>query len=191
MPPIHNLKPQGPTIRVTRLDAARRQLATAIELWFADGDPVSVHTLVCAAHQVIHDLNRKEKGRPLLFDAQEFKQERRKEVIEQFKRHQNFFKHADLRRGDATAQIDFDPTLSEVFFLASILRLQALGYSLTDVENAFLGFRMMTGDDALAQHGQNVLSSVFNREELGELRGFEKREFFQSFLAIRATQRRA
>src|SRR5207245_10811773 len=32
-------------ITVTKLDAARRQLRTAIRLWFEEGDPVSIHTL--------------------------------------------------------------------------------------------------------------------------------------------------
>ena len=35
-------------LHVTKLDAARRQLETAITLWFHDGDPVSIHTLAAA-----------------------------------------------------------------------------------------------------------------------------------------------
>ena len=34
------------TIVVTKLDAARRQLRTAIRLWFQEADPVSIHTLL-------------------------------------------------------------------------------------------------------------------------------------------------
>jgi hypothetical protein len=30
---------------VTKLECARRQLDTAIELWFGDGDPISIRTL--------------------------------------------------------------------------------------------------------------------------------------------------
>ena len=54
-------------IRVSKLDAARRQLDCAIELWFADKDAVSTHGLAAAAHQIIHDTNRK-KGGPDLAD---------------------------------------------------------------------------------------------------------------------------
>jgi hypothetical protein len=32
-------------VRVTKLDAAKKQLETAIMLYFHDGDPVSIHTL--------------------------------------------------------------------------------------------------------------------------------------------------
>jgi hypothetical protein len=40
-------------IVVTKLDAARRQLKTAIKLWFEDGDPVAIHTLIVAAYEII------------------------------------------------------------------------------------------------------------------------------------------
>ena len=46
-------------IRVSKLDAARRQLDCAIELWFAGKDEVSIHTLAAAAHQIISDINKK------------------------------------------------------------------------------------------------------------------------------------
>ena len=43
-------------ITVTKLDAARRQIETALDLWFHEGDPVAIHTLASAAHRVVHDL---------------------------------------------------------------------------------------------------------------------------------------
>jgi hypothetical protein len=49
----------GKTIKISKLDAARRQLDTAIELWFHDGDPISIHTLTSAAFEIIQDLNKK------------------------------------------------------------------------------------------------------------------------------------
>jgi hypothetical protein len=68
-------------ITVTKLEAARRQLRTAIELWFHSGEPVSIHTLAAAAYQVVHDLNRRKKGPPLLLDNDMIKVEYRREYI--------------------------------------------------------------------------------------------------------------
>jgi hypothetical protein len=45
-----------PIIHISKFDAAKRQLETAIRLWFHSGDPVSVHTLAAASHQLLHDL---------------------------------------------------------------------------------------------------------------------------------------
>lgn len=50
-----------PIVTVKKLEA-KRQLHTAITLWFADKDQVSVHTLACAAYQIVHDINRNKKG---------------------------------------------------------------------------------------------------------------------------------
>ncbi|MGY6258132.1 hypothetical protein ACXIVK_32185 [Paraburkholderia caledonica] len=37
---------------ITKLEAAHRQLATAIRMYLADGDAVAVHTLACAAREI-------------------------------------------------------------------------------------------------------------------------------------------
>ena len=50
-------------ILISMLDAARRQLDTAIELWFRDSDPVSIHTLISVAYEILHDVNRA-RGNP-------------------------------------------------------------------------------------------------------------------------------
>ena len=54
--------PVAPKVAITKLDAARRQLWVAISLWFQDGDEVAIHTLACAAHQIIHDINQHRGG---------------------------------------------------------------------------------------------------------------------------------
>jgi hypothetical protein len=46
-------------IKVSKTDAAKRQLDTAIRLWLDEGDSVSIHTLAAAAHQIVHDLGKK------------------------------------------------------------------------------------------------------------------------------------
>src|SRR5271165_3353782 len=46
-------------LTITKFEAARRQLGTAIVLWFSDDDPVSIHTLACAAYEIIHKLTKK------------------------------------------------------------------------------------------------------------------------------------
>ena len=52
-------------LTVTKLDAAKRQLETAIRLWFHDAHPVSIDTLAAAALQVLVDINTKRGGEPM------------------------------------------------------------------------------------------------------------------------------
>ena len=61
----------GPPFKIKKIDAARRQLLTAIEVWFLDGDPVSIHSLAHAPHEIIHRLFRNQGGSALLFDSPE------------------------------------------------------------------------------------------------------------------------
>ena len=44
-------------LRISKIEAARRQLDSAIELWFLDKDEVSVHTLAAAAYQLVRQRN--------------------------------------------------------------------------------------------------------------------------------------
>jgi hypothetical protein len=64
-------------LKIGKLDAARRQLKTAIALWFTGGDPVAVHALAFAAYEIIHTISKKRdpKRGELLFDATLIKRE--------------------------------------------------------------------------------------------------------------------
>ncbi len=100
-------------MRVSKLDAARRQLESAIRLFFASADPVSIHTLVGAARTLLRDLLR-EQGREAGLDAifrEGIRPEKLKDVRGMLVEAQNFFKHADH---DADELFDFNPTTTEI-----------------------------------------------------------------------------
>ena len=43
-------------VRLSKIEAARRQIESAIWLWFVDDDMVSAHTLAAAAHRTMREL---------------------------------------------------------------------------------------------------------------------------------------
>jgi hypothetical protein len=51
-------------IRVTKLDAARAQLVTALDLFVRDKDPISVHCLACGGGELIEGLAEVENKEP-------------------------------------------------------------------------------------------------------------------------------
>lgn len=100
-------------ITVSKLDAARRQLETAIRLYLANGDPVSIHTLTAASYNILKDLNKNRGGPPLVMKEVVLdivREEYRKEVRDLINAAENFFKHADR---DHESTLDFSPNLSE------------------------------------------------------------------------------
>ena len=96
-------------IKVTKLDAARRQLESAIVSYFNGGDPVPIHTLATSAREILSNLNTHRGGKPMYFDLEVIKPEYRKELRKKFRAAQNFFKHAD---NDPNGILNFYPESS-------------------------------------------------------------------------------
>ena len=117
----------NPTLKLSKLDCARRQLEMAIELYFMDRDPVSIHTLVGAVYQLLVDLNKHRGGNPLLMEADSLKgiviPGKEKEVLRMMNKAENFFKHAD---NDPQDVIDFNPESNEMVLWESSITYSKL-----------------------------------------------------------------
>jgi hypothetical protein len=92
-PPSFKVPKEG-KLPVTKIDAAVRQLETAITLWFFDGDPVSICTLTFAAFEIIRSLNKGFGGNPTILDGRSMRKEHCKEILAAIRSSPNFFKHA-------------------------------------------------------------------------------------------------
>lgn len=113
-----------PLEKVTKLDAAKRQLKTAIRMFFEDGDTVSIHTLAAAAHEILRDLHRA-RGEQLgsLKDYIELLPGKQDEARRKANEAENFFKHADR---DPDAALEFLPLQTEFLLLDGTLMLERL-----------------------------------------------------------------
>lgn len=96
-------------IQLNKLACARRQLQTAVNLFFHDGDAVSIHTLTCAAYNVIRDVNDSRNGRPM-HAKQIYVQMSGRPSVSELNQPENFFKHADR---DSNAELTFYPKFTE------------------------------------------------------------------------------
>jgi hypothetical protein len=157
-------------ILVTKLDAVRRQLNTAIRLWFEDADPVSIHTLASAAHDILHQLFKKRGLTGLLFDADIVVPEYRREWIEAITKHYNFFKHG---RKDADKTIELRPGVNEFLLIFQIRALRQMGETLTFFEQAFMQWYFINRPEFLiegAYKGRDI-------EAFAQIRTLTKQEF--------------
>jgi hypothetical protein len=112
---------------VTSLAAARSQLATAIRLYFAGGDPISTYTLAAAASEIIHQLC-KHRGILGLRDQlmQAIPPDRKREVVSALNGAQNFFKHASSNKPDRRL-VNFDDEAPLYPLLMAAEGLRVLG----------------------------------------------------------------
>ena len=86
------------TMQASKLEAARRQLDTAIRLHFSDADVVSIHTLAATAYNIINDVSNKRGAAAMLVKGtliDDARVEVREKLRSEFNKAENFFKHAD------------------------------------------------------------------------------------------------
>ena len=172
---------------VTKLEAARRQLATAIELWFHGKDQVSLHTLAFAAYEIIHTVSQK-KGRTtdLLFDSLLVKEEARPDFKDRLKECANFFKHGSR---DPDATINLIPISAEMFMLFAILGVSTMHIQINDHESALMTWFMLKRPDLFREGGVQALKQFFPVEFLYQVDSVDKAEFFDAFLEARRKAR--
>lgn len=163
-----------PTFTIRKVEAAQRQVDTAIRLWFADAEPVSIHTLACAAHQIVHDINADRGGEGLLFDSDVIKDEFRIEFQREMKKAPNFFKHAD-RDPDPEGVVELNQRVTELFILFAIIGLERLGCAHSWYMFAFTMFYAIMNPRLVTKHFSNRV----NVEDLASLRSVTKVEFLE------------
>lgn len=78
-------------LTVTKRSVAQSQLETAIQLWFLEGDPVSIHTLAVAAHDCFNALTKHITGKRSYME--EWLGSKSKGFQKQARVAQNFLKH--------------------------------------------------------------------------------------------------
>ena len=105
---------------ITKIDAAERQIRTAIRVFFEDIDMVSVVTLARAGAEILRALGRRQGIRDKLLDSEIIAEGKGREYRAWIRREQNFLKHAD-RDPDATFEFRRDVVPLTLFFAVDLL----------------------------------------------------------------------
>ena len=103
-------------LKLSKIDAARRQIESAIWLWFVDADIVSVHTLAAAAHRLLLDLAKRRGVAPLPLTTGYFAKHREKESKHSLRDAEAFFK--DAKSAETYA---FDEVLVELHLFDAVM----------------------------------------------------------------------
>jgi hypothetical protein len=116
-------------VTVDKVEAIRRQIDTAIWLWFNKGDTVSIHTLIDAAFGVLDELYQARKmGRPMPFDDDPSKTtDQQRQWRKKLKEAGTFGKHA---RTDHDRRYQYNPIFVECqigFAITAHARLERVG----------------------------------------------------------------
>ncbi len=148
----------GSTLKVSKLDAARRQLEAAIDLYSRHGDEVAIHTLAAAAYDVLRDLNEAQGGGPMIKDIHKYVDPQHAELLrKKLNEAQNFFKHADRDPGSVHS---FKPLQTETLLFEACLKHRELSGRITPLLAVYSVWFMLLNRDIFEK--QPTFAKVLN-----------------------------
>ena len=142
-------KKEWPTERITKLDAARRQLSVAIRLLLEDKDMLAVHTLVGAAHAVLERIalgGKSRNTRKKLKDNIFVRNDCRLAFTRHVNEARNFLKHADRDSGDTH---EFNPNNTAYWLCDAVWMLHQATGRWGKEGTVFIGWFMLAHPDVL------------------------------------------
>jgi len=166
-------------LKISKLDAAKRQLETAIILYFHEADPVSIHALASAGYDVLNDLNRRTGGTPMMIKDRfinEIKPEHRKMLLAKINKARNFFKHASR---DSDTSLDFSPGQSELLLLDACDKYRQISNEFPPLFKLFRSWYMLKHPDLCPVSGE--LAAQISKLSL-EFAASTKQQYFIDML---------
>jgi hypothetical protein len=110
-----------PSQTINSFEAAERQLKETIYLMFEKRDPVVIHTLAYAAHEILYQLGKPHNATSMIWNSMASKSQWKKEYSDAMRKAGNFFKHAGR---NPKKKLEFKPQLTH-FFICDAVRLYA------------------------------------------------------------------
>jgi hypothetical protein len=181
------MKPsQRPKLHISKLDAAKRQLDTAIRMFLTNGDPVSIHTLASAGRGILLDL-AEGQGR-LTGIASGLKELVREEMWPEAQRilrgPQNFFKHANR---DAEGLLEFPTGVTEVFIWDGVVHYESLTGERVALFMVFRGWFSLNYPEFLkSSEHRSALQSIPGLDPKNRRQFLELLPYFEEALATGA-----
>ncbi len=110
---------------IDKIEAARRQIKTAVRLFFQETEPVAVHTLVASAHQILIDIGLKRGIYGALKSAKLLQSAEGQEYLKSINFAFNYMKHAD-RDDDMKLNIEPLQRFTSDVLLDAVVLLQRI-----------------------------------------------------------------
>ena len=170
------------SLKLSKLDVARRQLDAALDMWFNEHDLVPIHTLACAAHEILAAICKRRKLPPLMFDPSHYREGMLGTARKALHKHYNFFKHANK---DAEDIIEFPTEITEGFLAMSIEGWRDLGGDRRELDEAFLTYFMMRRPQIHRVDTPDKVEHLLAIMKLGQLMPQnDRRKFLKDFLMV-------
>jgi hypothetical protein len=158
-------KDLGPQEKITKLEAARRQLHTAIRIFFENGDLISVHTLSRASHDLLRTLLKAKGEGSFIKDSEYIKPEHREKFSKYLNYPSNFFKHADRDPEDV---LTFHHMLCPIWLCDCCMMYQHLTGKFSRECAAFVMWYIVQYPDLLAPESAQLVNGLIESGKLSK-----------------------
>ena len=176
---VNFVEKKGNFMNISKLDSAKRQLDTAINLFFKESDPVSIHTLVAAAHQLLIDIGNLMGIKSLIKENSIINKKYFKDYIREVNKPENFFKHA---KSDSGALINFNPEQTEFLLLDAVEMYMQIASEKPEDMNIFRMWFFVKYPNVLSS---DIQKSITEKElNINMFKKKNKLEFYQDMKSV-------
>ena len=148
------------TTKINKIEAARRQIDTAIRLLFDNEDPTAIHTLSMAGFRILRDLAKKQNSNISKSVQSMIKPGMEGKFWGSIQSFANYFKHAE-KDPDAIINNIPEEVNDPILFLAS-LYYKDLGYQFTPEMLALIGWYSAIHPDLIQKYAPDNFQAQVN-----------------------------
>lgn len=141
-------------VPVSKIDAVKQQIDEAIWMFFNRRNPIAIHSIVGAAHQVLHDLTDRNSSM-IKNDRAASASSKNKNWYRRLNKEYNFFKHAET---DKDKTINFDPLLHTYYLVDCVYMYRALTGESPHNHNIFDAWFALANPNAIGNQSSKLLA---------------------------------
>jgi len=168
-------------IFISKLDAAKRQLETSLKIFFYDGDPVSVHTLMHTSYEILTQLCANQGVESIINEGLKkfIREDKQKEIKIKLNEAKNFFKHSGY---DSNKNIEFNPEINPILLWDSCRLYKILTTEYTPIMSIFHMWFVLKNKEIISDEKLKETLNTFNYTNYLDIGN--KKHFLETMLPI-------
>lgn len=150
------------TYEVSKIEVVKNQIDEAILMFFNRRSSIVIHTIVGAAHQVLNDLENREKSMIKNAHAAE-SSGKGTGWYKRLNKEYNFFKHAET---DKRERINFDPLLFTYYLIDCVYMYRALTNTSPHSHKVFDMWFALANPEAIGNQNARRIAELISEREV-------------------------
>jgi hypothetical protein len=162
-------------VKITKIDAAGRLIDAAMEMFFFGYDPVAIHTIAAASHDIVRALAKRRGITDLSLSANLIKREFHKRWNDVTRSDTRLLGRVDSNQND---DVEVDPELTEALLMFALRGMRRMGHTFNGLQTAYWTWFCLHHPAATTI---DMYSLKLPAETVAALRAMPKSDFVRKF----------